>query len=120
MRHAVLVRIGSLFEITGEPYVANVSDVYSYTFGTVGGTAPITWTCSPNPVGASGVSFSAGVLSGTCASGGVFNFTLTATDSNRQFATANFNLIILGTAVFLITESSEPIITETGELMIPQ
>jgi hypothetical protein len=119
-RYVVMVRIGPPFEITGHPYVANVGDVYSYIFGTTGGTAPITWTCSPNPVGASGLSFSAGVLSGTCAVGGVFNFTITATDANRQVATANFNLIIVGSAIFLITEANDLIITESGEPMIPQ
>lgn len=119
-RNAILLRIGQLFEITGSPYVANVADVYSYTFGTAGGTGPITWDCTPNPIGASGVSFSAGTLSGTVLAGGVTAFTLTATDANRQIAHATFLLITIGDQVLLITELSEDIITETGEAMIPE
>ena len=106
MRNIILARLGRLFEITGHPYVANVGDAYSYTFGTTGGTAPIAWTCTS--LGTSGLTFSAGTLSGTCANGGAFPFTLTARDSNRQFATADFELIIIGTQVFVMCIEGSP------------
>lgn len=119
-RNAIIVRIGQAFEITGSPPVVNVGDTLNYTFGTVGGTGPITWTCTPNPIGASGASFSAGTISGLMVSGGAFVFTLTATDANRFVAHATFVLLVVGASVILITEASDPIITETGDVMVPQ
>ena len=106
MRNVILARLGHRFEITGHPYVANVGDSYSYTFGTVGGTGTITWTCTS--LGTSGATFSAGTLSGTCANGGTFPFTLTARDANRQFATADFELIIIGTQAFIMCLEGSP------------
>ncbi len=61
MRNAILIRLGGLFEITGSPPVYNVGDTIAYTFGTAGGTGPITWACTS--LGSSGASFSAGSLS---------------------------------------------------------
>lgn len=106
MRNVILTRLGRRFEITGHPYVANVGDVYSYTFGTTGGTAPITWSCTS--LGTSGLTFSAGTLSGTCANGGSFPFTLTAVDANRQRATADFVLVIVGAQAFVMCIEGSP------------
>jgi hypothetical protein len=122
-RHAIIVRLGRSFEIIGSPPVGNVGDAYSYTFGTTGGLAPVTWTHSS--LGSSGLSFndSTGVLSGTPTASGSFPFTLTATDSNQAFASASFVLIILGTTVVgLITEDPDDfdIITEASETMIAE
>lgn len=100
MRNVIITRLGRRFEITGHPYVASVGDAYSYTFGTTGGYGSITWTCSS--LGSSGLTFSAGALSGACAASGSFPFTLTATDANRQVATASFVLVILGATVLLM------------------
>ncbi len=121
-RNAILVRIGQLFEITGQPPVVSVGDVLNYTFGTEGGTAPVTWDCTPNPIGSSGASFSGGTISGTMVNGGIFPFTLTATDANRFVAHATFNLIVLGVSVyFMATETSLiTMCTESGVPMVPQ
>jgi hypothetical protein len=122
-RHVVLVRIGGLFEIIGNPPVGMVGDAYSYTFTTAGGTGPITWACFPNPVGASGASFSAGVLSSaSLLAGGSFAFTLVAVDANGQRAIASFVLVVVGVEEGLIREDpdDDDILTEGGILMIAE
>jgi hypothetical protein len=120
MRSAILIKLGGPFEITGFPKVYNVGDTILDVFGTVGGTAPITWTCTS--LGSSGATFSAGVLSGTAANGGVFPFTLTAVDANRQVAHATFNLIISGASEILMADETLTYVmaTESGAAMIPQ
>lgn len=120
MRSAILIKLGGPFEITGHPKVYNIGDTILDVFGTVGGTGPITWTCTS--LGTSGATFSAGTLSGTAANGGAFPFTLTAVDANRQVAHASFNLIIIGvSAVFMATEGALiTMCTETGIPMVPQ
>ena len=116
MRNVILARLGRLFEITGSPPVGNVGDAYSVTFGTVGGIGTITWTCSD--LGTSGATFSAGTLSSAAlANGGAFPFTLTATDANRQVATADFILIVLGAQAFVmcLEGSSDPMVIESTQ-----
>lgn len=120
MRSAIIARLGRSFEITGAPYVANVGDAYSYTFGTTGGYGAITW--SSTSLGSSGATFSAGTLSSaSLLNAGSCPFTLTAVDSNRQVATASFVLVVLGSSAYrLVTEGGNPIISEAGITMRPQ
>lgn len=122
MRSTIIARIGRTFEITGRPPVGTYGATYSYTFGTVGGGSVITWTHTS--LGSSGATFddSTGILSSAfLTSGGSFPFTLTATDEARNFASANFVLIVTGSPAFrLVTEAGDPIVTESGLQMIPQ
>ena len=122
MRNVILTRLGRRFEITGHPPVGTVGDPYSYTFGTAGGSGSITWTCTPNPLGSSGASFSAGTLSSAdLTNGSSFPFTLTATDANREIATADFVLIVVGAATeYLLDESGNILLDEHGVGLEPQ
>ena len=91
----------------------NVGDAYSYTFGTAGGSGSITWTCTS--LGSSGAAFSAGTLSSAAlTNGGSYPFTLTATDANRETATANFALIVIGAQAYVmcLEGSSDPMVIE--------
>jgi hypothetical protein len=120
MRNVILTRIGRRFEITGHPPVGRVGDPYWYTFGTTGGSGAIAWTCTS--LGSSGATFSAGTLSSaSLTNGGAFPFTLTATDENRQVATANFVLIVLGSSSeFLLDESGNILLSESGVGLEPE
>lgn len=122
MRNVVLAQFGRRFQIIGQPPAGVVGSPYNYPFSTVGGTAPISWICTPTPLGSSGAAFSAGVLSSaSLTNGGSYAFTLEAIDANRQRASANFILVVLGaTSYRLVTEAGNPIITEGGAPMVPQ
>lgn len=74
----------------GVPYPAT-------DFTATGGTVPISWTATPNPV--DGLNFvdngdNTATLSGTPASSGTFSITVTATDANGCKGIANLVLII--------------------------
>ncbi len=122
MRSVILARFGRTFEIVGHPPVGTVGDPYSYTFTTTGGSGSITWECTS--LGTSGATFAAGVLSSaSLTNAGAFAFTLTATDANRQVATASFVLIITGTQTYIMVTEGSPAIpmeTEGGIGMSPQ
>lgn len=108
MRSVTLARLGPRIEITGRPYVANIGDTYSFTFGVSGAVGAVTWSCTPNPIGTSGLSFSAGTISGTCAAGGSFSITVTVIDALRNRATGNYVLTIVGDRVGLRIEHGSP------------
>jgi hypothetical protein len=122
MRNAIITRIGRSFEIVGSPPVGNVGDAYSYTFSTTGGFGTIIWTCTS--LGTSGATFSNGTLSSaSLLNAGNFAFTLTAVDQNRQVATKDFILTVLGSDAYAMATEGSPVFemaTETGIGMRPE
>ncbi|HYA96129.1 MAG TPA: Ig domain-containing protein, partial [Terriglobales bacterium] len=68
------------------------------TFTSTGGVPPVSWTVPPLEL-PSGMSLSlAGVLSGTPTQAGTFTFTVTATDSKGNTASAPFTLMVICTS----------------------
>lgn len=73
-----------------------VGSVYSQTFSASGGTGSFSFTVTGGalPTGLT-LNSSTGVLSGTPATAGTFNFSVTATDSGQNSATLSYALTIL-------------------------
>ena len=70
---------------------------YSQKLAASGGTPPYTWSLTGSGALPSGLTFSAsGLLAGTPATAGTFNFTVQATDSNKVTASTAFALTIAG------------------------
>ncbi len=80
---------------SGSALVAGIVDTaYSQTISASGGTAPYTYAISQGALPTGLTLSAAGVLAGTPASIGVFEFTVTATDSNKVDGSAHFSLTI--------------------------
>jgi len=77
---------------TGEAAIA-----YSQKLAAAGGTPPYTWSLTGSGALPSGLTLSAsGLLAGTPAAAGTFNFTVQATDSNKVAASTALALTIAG------------------------
>jgi hypothetical protein len=76
------------------PY-GNVGTAYSQTLAATGASGTLTWTLNANNYLPPGIALSsAGVLGGTPASEGTYQFTVTATDESANTATNNFTMVV--------------------------
>ncbi|HTM50823.1 MAG TPA: putative Ig domain-containing protein, partial [Bryobacteraceae bacterium] len=84
---------------------AAVGTPYSQTFGASGGTPPYRWSgAAPGGLALS----SDGLLSGTPATAGTFNFTVTVTDNASRTASSSFRITINPSALTITTNSPLP------------
>jgi hypothetical protein len=87
-----------------------VGTPYNQTVSGSGGTAPYTFAVTsgalPNPLL---LNASTGVISGTPATAGTFNFTITATDANGCLGTRAYTVVIAAPACPVITLSPVPL-----------
>ncbi len=74
--------------------IGEVNIPYSQTFAVSGGVAPYTWLVIGGGLPPGVTLAASGLLSGTPTSGGSFNFTVQATDSNHTTASAAFAVTI--------------------------
>jgi subtilisin family serine protease len=100
-----------------------VNATYSQTFATAGGTAPYAYAISGGTLPAGLSLSSAGVLSGTPTAGGIFSFTVQATDAVALTAQSAYSLTIqtplsLWTAA-QFTEAEQADATISGALADP-
>ena len=86
---------------------ATVGQTYSGTFNATGGTAPYGWSLSSGSLPAGLTLSSAGAISGTPTTSGVFSFAATATDSGSpaQTATASASITVAPSALAVTTSS---------------
>jgi hypothetical protein len=70
-----------------------VGTSYSQSTAASGGTSPYTWAHSGGTL-PPGLTFNAGVLSGSPITAGSYNFTLTVNDSSSQTASKSFTIVI--------------------------
>ncbi len=89
----LLLEINAAFIIIGTPPSAGLSTAYSFTFGTRGGIGSVTLTETGSLP--SGLSFSAGTISGTPTVPGDFPFTITARDDEDQAVTDSYILHVI-------------------------
>lgn len=75
------------------PAAATRGVVFNLSFGSSGGTTPITWSISGLPAGLT-YSSSTGAISGSPTALGVFTVTVTATDSNTDSDSESFTLTV--------------------------
>ncbi len=83
---------------------------YNQTISASGGTAAYSFTVSSGAL-PGGLSLStAGVLSGTASAGGMFNFTVTATDANAFTGARLYSLTIVGASQTVTFTPASPVI----------
>lgn len=78
---------------------------YSQSFSAFGGTAPYTFAVTSGTLPPGLTLTSAGLLSGTPTSVGMFNFAITATDAMSATAVSNFTLMVTGAGPRIIVSS---------------
>ena len=90
---------------------ASTQSQYSQTLTAAGGTPPYSWSVTAGAL-PNGLSLqpATGLLSGTPASTGAFNFTVTVTDANSATATQQFSITV-GQGVAITTASTLPAAT---------
>jgi hypothetical protein len=96
-----MLAVSSLAITTTSPLTpASTTTAYSATFAATGGTAPYTWSVASGSSLPAGLTLdpTTGVLSGTPAAAGTYNFGITATDRSAPpvSVTANFTLVVSG------------------------
>jgi hypothetical protein len=83
-----------------------VGTAYSQTLTATGGTLPCTWWVSAGALPGGLTLNTAGVVSGTPANSGTFNFTVQAQDARQVTATRPLSITILGTGIGLVQQVS--------------
>jgi len=98
-RQLTLTIVASLTITTTSPLPTGEATIaYSQKLAAAGGTPPYTWSVTGSGALPSGLTLSAsGLLAGTPAAAGTFNFTVQATDSNKVAASTALALTIAGT-----------------------
>lgn len=84
-----------------------VGSAYSATLAAAGGTTPYSWTMTPSSVSGLVLS-SAGILSGTPTTAGVFTVSVQVTDNKAATATQSLEITIAPSALVIATDATLP------------